>query len=200
MTSGTVTAQEKKSFTQILAERDTALLDVNLTHEEFAERIELTYDDRWRRHSWRVKGDIYLYNWIYDHHQDRDEETLSDAAVIKCAYERLRAIQDRRGQVNFHSVYVKDCENVELFPRKNLDHATVRVVRDRIDRLYRYSTSYHAVNGGGEPSNTSAVKSSKPPENNKRICVSACSADSLACPCPAFNLAVVFRRNPHKAV
>jgi hypothetical protein len=145
-----VVAQKDKSLTQILNERHTALLDLKLSLEEFNALVEVSYDERWRWHSWRVEGDINIYYWIYDHiiHNKEHTEMLSDEQVLKCAYKRFCDIQERRGQVNFHNVYVQDCEDIELFPRKNLDHATVRVVKDKVDGLYRFSTDYHVGNGG----------------------------------------------------
>lgn len=147
----TATAQTEKPLIQVLRERDTALLDIKLTLEEFEKRITITYDDRFRWRNWRVQGDVHLYYWIYDHiiHDKKSQPLISDAEVIKAAYDRYCQIQERRGQINFQSVYVKECEEVELIPRsKSYEYAVVRVVQDRIDGLYRFSSNYHAVSGG----------------------------------------------------
>lgn len=151
MTTGTAIAQEDKSLTQILAERNTTLLDLKLTLEEFSALVTVRYDDRFGWHDWRVQGNVYLSYWIYDHviHDREKNAPISEAAVIEAAYRRFCHIQEHRGQMNFNTVYVKDCEVIEVIPRhKTNDYATVSVVKDRLDGLYRYSTDYMAVNGG----------------------------------------------------
>lgn len=146
----TTIAQKEKSLLQILAERDEALLDVKLTLEEFTERVTVKRDDRFARSEWRVQGDVELYYWLFDVYESGDFAIMSDSQVIECAYNRFRAIQQRGGQINFHSVYVKDCEDIELVPRKICtEYATVSVVKDRVDGLYRYATRYSVRNGGG---------------------------------------------------
>lgn len=148
----TATAEKKqseKTITEILAERPKALVKLAITLEEFTSHVKVTYDDRWNFYDWRVQGDAELYYWIYDCHSSRDKEKLTDAQVIERAFNHLRAIQSRSGQINCHSVYVEDCEDVELLPRRGLEHATVRVVKDRVDGLYRHSTDYWCGSGGG---------------------------------------------------
>ncbi|HRH40492.1 MAG TPA: hypothetical protein PKY82_02525 [Pyrinomonadaceae bacterium] len=144
-----IVPQKEKPTTQILKERETALIDLKISLEEFATNVEVKFDDRWRSYSWRVQGNIDLYYWIYDHHSSRESEILTDAQVIEIAFKYLLAIQARKGQINIHSVYVQNVEEVELLPRKGLQHATVRVVKDRVDGLYRYSTNHYCGNGGG---------------------------------------------------
>jgi hypothetical protein len=135
------------------SDREAALHKANLTLAEFAGRVSVEYDDRWRWHDWRVRGDESLGFWIYDHiiHDKKDNQMISDAEVVEHAYNRLRAIQERRGQLNSHSMYVRDVEEINLFEPKLPNHAAVRVVKDRIDGLYRYSTS-HFVGLGGSSS------------------------------------------------
>ena len=139
----------KRPMAEVMSERETGFINLSLTRLEFAALVEVNYDDRFGCRQWRVRGDEPLYYWLHDVSQNRDQEPLTDAEVISIAYERFRAIQMRGGQVNSNSVYVQDCENIELFPRRDYkEYATVCVVKDRIDGLYRWATSY-AVHLGG---------------------------------------------------
>jgi hypothetical protein len=152
----TASAEKKhpeKTITEILAERPKALIKLQLTLEEFAERVTVEYDDRCRWHSWRVEGDQSLWFWIYDHiiHDKENHPKISDREAVECAYNRLKAIQERGGQVNIHSVYVQDVEQINLIEPKLPIQASVNIVKDRVDGLYRFSTSFF-IGLGGESS------------------------------------------------
>lgn len=153
MATATAIEKTEKSTAEIYAERETALIDARLTLEDFAERVTVEYDERSRWHGWRVEGDKSLWFWIYDHiiHDKEKHPMISDGEVVESAYNRLRAIQERGGQVNIFSVYVQDVEQIHLIEPKLPIHASVNIVKDRVDGLYRFSTSYF-VGLGGESS------------------------------------------------
>lgn len=150
MSEATGTKTEKKSIVQNLRERDTLLLDMKLSLEEFAGLVTVRYDERWRWHDWRVQGDERLCYWIYDHidHNKVESSKVPDEKVIEYAYERFRYIQARQGQMNFHSVYVRDVEEIDVIPPKNFNYVKVSVVKDCLDNLYRYSTTFSIAGSG----------------------------------------------------
>lgn len=148
MTTTATIEKKEKSITEIFAVRDTALLEINFTLDEFASHVKLGFEDWGVRKSWRVEGDEDLYLWMHHLHQKRDEEKLSDSRVIEIAYNFFKQFQARKGQVNCGGIYLQGCEDVYVIPRKGLEHATVRVVQDRVDGLYRYSTDYWCGLGG----------------------------------------------------
>lgn len=145
----TISQIDKNARILIGADRDVDLLNLNISVDDFAGMVTITYDDRWKDHHWRVRGDDCLQHWIHDVYSPRDQDLLTDNELISKAYGRFTAIQARRGQMNFNDVYVTGRENVEVAVSKNkFEHATVTIVQDCIDGLWRWATGYWVVNGG----------------------------------------------------
>lgn len=153
-----VAAQTGTAKTETYTERNERIyremLTLRLTLEEFAARCQARYDERFpRRHSWRVQADEQMNGWIFDVHFDRDEPNPTEDEVIKIAYRRFSDIQARKGQINWHSVYVRDVEKIYVVapkPGGNVynDTATVEVVQDAVDRTWRWATHYNVNNSG----------------------------------------------------
>lgn len=157
------TAPKKMTTAELLKNRNTILLEMKLSLEEFAALVTVSYDDRWKSHRWRVQGDERLCYWLHDCSRKRDEGMYSDAEVIEIAYRHFLYIQARQGQMNFCSVYVRDVEEIFVVPQKNYDYVKVNVVKDCLDGLYRYSTAYSINHSGGSaaPSFHSSVTESR---------------------------------------
>jgi hypothetical protein len=132
---------------------EKAMLEMKLTLEEFAAKCTVSFDDRFRRYEWRVRGDETLGEWIFDVYRDRTLPKYTDDEAIKIAFKRFCDLQNRNGQLNWHSVYVKGVEKVHAVAPKPggnvaVNTAQIAIVQDSIDKIWRFGFDYFAVNGG----------------------------------------------------
>lgn len=122
--------------------------NVEIDLEKFIAHSSFSYDDRFRWHDYRVRTEKEIGDWIYDTISDRDKPQLTELEVKTEAFEAMKALQARKGQINRQNVYTRGVEEVRCFDSKSAEHASVSVVQDCADQLWRMSTSYWLDNSG----------------------------------------------------
>lgn len=131
------------------AGKSVDLITLSISLEEFTKLVTVKHDERSGWCKWRVAGDKRLNYWLHDCVQRPGEPPIQDErSAIATAYNRLTAIQARKGQLNHNSVYMDDSDEVYVVERRHLEYASVRLVQDRVDGLWRWGNGYSVGRGG----------------------------------------------------